>query len=401
MELSDAFKARRSYRLYEKTPVPREVVADLIRATQNAPVSCNLQLTQFVAVDDPALLEDLRKRVSYKFAYAPVCIVVTYDPRFTVEHSSAVMTAGMAVDHLALLAAEKGLATLPMAGFAKDEIIKEKLGIPAHLDLLLLVAVGYPKGARPRPVPKLPLERIMSWNRYELASLNGSPRLVDHTVESIAEYRSRIAPVYLERFRLHTYDDSFYRKALEAFLDAFPKGVGRVLDLVSYDGLFAKLLIESGTKAEVTVTDYDPYVRDFLSERLGVRSAPITLANEVRSDETYDVATLVFKAHVTAELPKLLASAAERLAPGGALFVAVIEESRWRRFAKFLRRLKRTLSGKFENIYEGNPFYRVGAFTDAPRIEDAAKTARVAYLSASRTPLAPGVRLATYHLRKS
>jgi nitroreductase len=143
MELLDALKTRRSHRSYHKDkPVPRETILELIAAARLAPSSCNLQLTQYVVIDDQALLDELAKSVSYKFEYAPACIVVIYDPRITVEHHSAVMTAGMEVENLLLRATELGLGACPLAGFSHDRKIKRRLGIPDHLELLLLISVG-------------------------------------------------------------------------------------------------------------------------------------------------------------------------------------------------------------------------------------------------------------------
>src|SRR3989338_8968832 len=143
MELFDILKKRRSVRKYENKKVGRDLIAELIKAAQLSPVSCNLQLTQYVVVDDEDLLARLGKDVSYKFRYSPTTVVVLVDSRITVERSSAITTAGMAIENMILRAIELGLATCPMAGFGKDEVIRRVLGIPDHMDIVLLLAVGY------------------------------------------------------------------------------------------------------------------------------------------------------------------------------------------------------------------------------------------------------------------
>src|SRR3989344_6232320 len=113
MNLDEVFKKRRSIRHYLDKPVPREIIHKLIEATQLAPNSCNMQLVRYIVIDHGELLRELRKKVSYKFAYSPCAILVVSDSRITVERKSAVMSAGMAVENLLLKAVDLGLSALP------------------------------------------------------------------------------------------------------------------------------------------------------------------------------------------------------------------------------------------------------------------------------------------------
>ena len=53
LELQEAIFSRRTVRKFKKDPVPREVVDQIIDAARYAPSACNLQLWEFIAVDDP------------------------------------------------------------------------------------------------------------------------------------------------------------------------------------------------------------------------------------------------------------------------------------------------------------------------------------------------------------
>jgi nitroreductase len=110
MELQTAFTTRRSIRHYTDKRVPREHLEMLIKAAELAPVSCNLQLTKYIIVDDTELIKTLRKEVSYKFAYTPSFIIVVHDTRFTIERSSGIMSAGMAVEWLSNIYCSKRLS---------------------------------------------------------------------------------------------------------------------------------------------------------------------------------------------------------------------------------------------------------------------------------------------------
>ena len=203
MELFDILKKRRSVRKYENKKVGRDLIAELIKAAQLSPVSCNLQLTQYVVVDDEDLLARLGKDVSYKFRYSPTTVVVLVDSRFTVERSSAITTAGMATENMILRAVELGLATCPMAGFGKDEVIKRVLGIPDYMNIVLLLAVGYQDmSVHQEPMVRLDYKEIYSFNAYEMKTLNGSDKLKNHTPQPTSGLKVLIPPKHLQVYTL-------------------------------------------------------------------------------------------------------------------------------------------------------------------------------------------------------
>ena len=75
----DAFEAlynRRSIRKYQSTPVKREVLEELLRAAMAAPSACNKQPWEFLVLDDPAVLEEVRTILPYGKFNAPAAILV-------------------------------------------------------------------------------------------------------------------------------------------------------------------------------------------------------------------------------------------------------------------------------------------------------------------------------------
>jgi nitroreductase len=364
MDFDDVIAARRSFRAYTNQPVAHELITQLIAAAQAAPVSCNLQVTQFVVVDDPKLLEQLTERVSYKFGYAPCYFVVTYDPRLTAARHSVVSSTAMAVDHLLLKATALGLGTCPMAGFKKDHIIKELLGIPKELAINLLVAVGYPdRSVYKTEIPKVSREATHSYNRYALPVLNVSPALADHTPASIADYRRRIGPVYLDRFHLHTYRKAYYDAVAGAIMPHLHRAQSW-LDVLSYDGYFLKRIHEEQPQLLKTATsaDYVPEHVEFFERTFACAGARVDEHNVILGvvSGSIDVATLVFQAEFTPQFPALLQSIQTTLSSGGTLYLATIEESIIKRVGRRLHVLRAMLRGKQVNIYEHNPFYRIG-----------------------------------------
>lgn len=365
MELTDIFAGRRSYRHYEKKPVDRALLVELIHAAEQAPVSCNLQLSHFVIVDDKEKLSELTREVSYKFAYAPACIVVLYDPRFTAERGSIITGTGMAVENILLRAVDLGLATCPMAGFGKDGIIKDILGVPKELSILLLVAVGYPdRSIYMHSIPKIPLATLYSWNFFTGQVLRDSLKLEDYSILEIINYRRRIAPVYLDRFRLNTFSSKYYDQAFDFFIKN-TKPSGTVLDLMSYDGVFLRELCEKikSQATRIIATDYLENNLTFFKKSLGCEVSLIDENNRLTgiADKTIDCVSFVFQTEFTPKLELLLDNVVSKVKPGGKIFAAHITQAWYRRLAFTIRSwYKRVFLQKFVNVYENNPFYKIG-----------------------------------------
>lgn len=373
MDFVEVLNLRRSHRSFLDKKVDHSLIEQLMVAAQKAPVSCNLQVTQFVVVDDEKLLKELKSKVSYKFGYSPCSIVVTYDPRVTVERASVVSSSAMAAENILLQAVDLGLGTCPMAGFKKDELIKSILNIPSELEIALIIAVGYPDNDVYKiDIPKVDLKNFFSFNSYQgLESFNLSPNLDDQSVKDIKNYRNRISPVYLDRFRLHTWSEKYYKKSLNFFSENFASKEVRVLDVLSYDSFFLKLLHEANFKnLTIFASDYLESVVKFIEKKLGYSSFIIDDTNQIKFDGRFDVATLVLQANFTPELDSLLGSIYNRLESNGSLMICDVSESWFKVFFRVLKNLKLRLLDKKEiNIYENNPFYRIG-----PRKNHSAKS---------------------------
>ena len=89
---------RRSIRMFSDRPVPREIIADCLRAAGTAPSGANLQPWHFVAVSDPAVKQRIREaaeREEYEFYHhrAPPEWLEALAPLGTDEHKPYLVTA--------------------------------------------------------------------------------------------------------------------------------------------------------------------------------------------------------------------------------------------------------------------------------------------------------------------
>lgn len=366
MNLDEAIQKRRSTRKYLDRKVSREDVLTLIDAAVEAPSSCNLQVTQFVAVLDEDLIRRLREEVSYKFGYAPCYIFVLYDKNFSKKRSAGVMSAGMAAENILLKALDLGLATCPFAGFEKDSLIKEILGIPRDLEILLFISVGYEDNSvLVTPKARVSAEKLVSFNCYDGKNLRRLVKKTDKlTLEEFLEYRRRIGPVYLDRFRLNTLNPKYY-KDLATLVSGLnlPKKV-KLLDLISYDGVFIKSIIDIDTAEnfDITASDFSSLHLEFFEKKLGVKTAKIEESGAIKvSDNFFDIVTCAFQYQFVPEIEMFVLEAAKKIKEGGIILIATFEQSFVRRLRNFLARtLRGFLSGRKFNIYELNPFYRTG-----------------------------------------
>ena len=187
---SEAAEHRRSIRNYAPEPIPESDLRELLRLAGRAPSAWNVQPWRFVVVQSPALKADLAAAAygQQQVVRAPATIVLVSDmvdalarmPESThpdmpqAARDSTVESvrdtfasqsdeqreawgnaqSNIALGYLLLLAEAFGYGTSPMLGFEPDKV-KALLGLPAHVRIPALVAIGYPaeEGFRPHRLP--------------------------------------------------------------------------------------------------------------------------------------------------------------------------------------------------------------------------------------------------------
>ena len=178
VNVTEAIAQRRSCRSYRGDPVPRETLEALIDAARQAPSACNRQPWRFVVATDP----DLRLRVvelgflpglTMRWALeAPVLIVMGMQ-RDLVTHRLAAglarvnypwMDLGIAGEHIALVAAERGLGTC-WIGWIRRAGLRKAVGWPRSIEPGAVMTVGFPaEGAGDVPrTARREMSEIASW----------------------------------------------------------------------------------------------------------------------------------------------------------------------------------------------------------------------------------------------
>jgi len=151
--IADLVRKNRSYRrFFEEFPIERETLEELVDLTRYCASAANLQPLKYVLSAEPE-----KNRLIFKhLAWAGYLrdwngpaegerpsgyIIVLGDTAIT---KSFGCDHGIAAQTILLGATEKGLGGC-MIGSVKRKELCQALGIPAHLEILLVIAIGKPR----------------------------------------------------------------------------------------------------------------------------------------------------------------------------------------------------------------------------------------------------------------
>jgi nitroreductase len=160
----EALRKRRSVRIYEEKPVPRDLIETIIDAARLAPSANNIQPWEFIVVTEPGVRKKIADLTDYgKFiARSGACVAVfAKSVKHYLEDGSA------ATQNILVAAHALGLGTCWVAGYKKDyaDPVRSLLGVPEGYGLVALISLGYPAEA-PEPHDKRSLSEVLHWERY-------------------------------------------------------------------------------------------------------------------------------------------------------------------------------------------------------------------------------------------
>lgn len=166
MDLFDAIYNRRSVREFLPRPVGRADLEKIVAAGIEAPSGCNLQLRQYIIIDDPAVMARLAP-VSKVLAAAPACVAVLASPTASPYGEYWRQDASASIQNMLLAATALGLGGCWVEGPLGrcDAEIRKVLNIPAELRLCSLMSVGYPAHTLARP-NKSDFKDVTHYNEY-------------------------------------------------------------------------------------------------------------------------------------------------------------------------------------------------------------------------------------------
>jgi nitroreductase len=149
-ELKQFFASRRSIRRYQDREVAPELIDQILSLASSAPTAGNAESWDVVIVSDPTVRECLADAALRQehVASAPVILVVCANyVRSMAKYNDrgilyALEEATIVGSYLMLGAHAAGLSSCWTGGF-DDELVRETLGLPAHIRPVTILTIGY------------------------------------------------------------------------------------------------------------------------------------------------------------------------------------------------------------------------------------------------------------------
>jgi nitroreductase len=348
----DVLYGRRSVRRFKTDSVPRELVDQVLHAGIWAPSSCNYQMWDVVAVDDPELNAELAQ-LSAQMGNAPVNLVVSYGRDFSEEGWSNIQSASAMIENMSLAAHALGLGTFWITQMGDREVLREKVGLPYDRLVIAVLALGYPEKTSAKAPGRRPLERVTHYNRYAGQAVPSSTSPADWTPELLMIYqRARV----LNGLR-HNKPRAWEVRALERMLTQLvPEGaqkpetggeLPRWLDVLPCNGILTEKLSRERKGFAFDVVERSPEVAAFVAKRTRPRAAAFAWPPESEQEgfpapprATYDLVSCFFRLEDVAagDRAPLVVAMARWLKPGGRLLLGYVSRNSFHQTTETLRR---------------------------------------------------------------
>jgi len=348
MDLWQALYERRTTRRFDAArPVPREIVLELLDAALIAPTSCNLQMWDFVVVDDPGQREQLG-RLSLQVLSTPVSIFVAYGKEYSEEGSANVQSAAAAMQNMSLAAHALGIGTFWINQLGPRDEVGRILGLPADREVVCALAVGWP-AVHPTVVPRRrPFAHVVHWNHFGGRPIPSSSRPDDWSLELIRDYQQARV---LNGNRYNKSRPWELEAALASALLLAPRNdtgepgpdAPRWLDVLPVHGLFTGAMARQHRSHRWAVLELSEDVARFAARRCPAQVAAEALVWDPRRptslpEGAFDRITVLHRLESlpTAEQPVLLAALRRALAPDGRMLLRCVSSRSFHGLASWL-----------------------------------------------------------------
>lgn len=201
MDFWEVLQQRRSIRKFKSEPVDVSVLTKLVEAARLAQNNGNSQPWDFVFITEPDMIKTVQEvlvRTTRKYwseirtdalsgeklekvlplftdmGPVPVFLLACLNPRVNRMHAEYQEwndlwnqhSVAAALTNLMLAAVNEGLGTCWLATPTMDtDELKEKLSIPAPVQIIAVTPVGYPDEA-PKQRPRIPVEEIIHFDKW-------------------------------------------------------------------------------------------------------------------------------------------------------------------------------------------------------------------------------------------
>ncbi|HLB47641.1 MAG TPA: nitroreductase family protein [Anaerolineales bacterium] len=171
MDVHEAIRTQRAVRQFADTPIPDEVVLQIVNAGRRAQSAKNMQPWHFIALRDKNRLKKLSECGTYAQHLAGAALgiaIITVHPD---TRWSIMFDAGQAAAYMQLEAWELGVGSC-MATIYEPDKARELLGFPEDLHLRAAISFGYPAEESkltepPKRGGRNTLGEVLHWERWK------------------------------------------------------------------------------------------------------------------------------------------------------------------------------------------------------------------------------------------
>lgn len=174
MELDEAIKRRKSIRSFQSKPIDFRVILDAIDAANQGPYAGNINNIKYVIVEDKGEIAALAKHaeqvwMSNAQTVIAVCTEDMHIEKLYGERGRVYsrQQAGAAISTILLKLAEAGYGACWVGAYT-DEVIREILDIPAHVQIEALIPIGHERPMKGAPSRrKKEIAKVIYWDVWE------------------------------------------------------------------------------------------------------------------------------------------------------------------------------------------------------------------------------------------
>ena len=169
MTILETIRKRYSCRAYQQKSIEPDKLDTILEAARLAPSARNMQDWRFVVVTDSQIKRQLAETTNRPdvFAKAGAIIAACSNSDYVMRCGQAIVPIDVAIalEHICLQATDLGLGTCWIGSFDPEEV-RSILGIPVDIEVIELMAVGYPADSKPE-AKREPMEKIVSFEKWK------------------------------------------------------------------------------------------------------------------------------------------------------------------------------------------------------------------------------------------
>lgn len=147
MDILDSIKTRRSVRKFKPDQIPDDLLEKILEAGRWAPSGLNNQAWRFAVVTDKATINKISGLTHYaKIVLAAQALIPVFlDTAKSYHREKDIQSIGACLQNMLLEVHALGLGAVWLGEIIKsNEQIKKILGLSQELELMAVIAMGYP-----------------------------------------------------------------------------------------------------------------------------------------------------------------------------------------------------------------------------------------------------------------